>query len=357
MTVTAQFAPLPDPDVLGVRWQALEARGDGDFFLGWTWIGNWLAVTGARPELLSVQADGVDVVLALVGRSMQKRLLGRQPALSLNQAGDAAADRGFIEYNGLLAARDAPAGAAASAIDALMRRKDWRLLRLAGVAAGSPLTRQGRVHRRVRTDVAPAYYIDLKAVRDAGGDYLSLLSANTRSQIKRSAKDHGGGEPTVTVATDAAQVDAWLIEMQALNSGRHADNAWDDAGFRAFAKALVLRGLDNGEVELLRMSSGGHPLGLLLNFIYRGRAMNYQSAFAPPLTAKAKPGLMCHAAAVARYADAGCTLYSLLAGKDRYKQSLATGEETLEWWTLERLSLRLEAEAALRRIFRRPASA
>jgi CelD/BcsL family acetyltransferase involved in cellulose biosynthesis len=242
-------------------------------------------------------------------------------------------------------------------MDAFTARNDWRALRLAGVTPDEPLLAQGRFRRCVRTDQSPAYLVDLDAVRGAGGNYLSLLSANTRSQIKRSAKDYGGGTPVMAAAATAAVADAWLAEMAALNTGRHADNAWDDAGFRAFARALALAGLRNGEVELLRFTLDGALLGLLLNFRYRGRAMNYQSAFAAPLTAKAKPGLMCHAAAVTHYAASGDTLYSLLAGKDRYKQSLATGEEQLEWWTLERFSPRLEAEALLRRLLKRPASA
>src|SRR3546814_6893404 len=64
--------------------------------------------------------------------------------------------------------------------------------------------------------------------------------------------------------------------MRALNTGRHADNAWEEPLFRSFAHELVIRGLANGEVELLRITQSGHLLGYLLNFIYRGRAMNYQ---------------------------------------------------------------------------------
>jgi CelD/BcsL family acetyltransferase involved in cellulose biosynthesis len=94
-----------------------------------------------------------------------------------------------------------------------------------------------------------------------------------------------------------------------------------------------------------------------VNFVHRGVAMNYQSAFADPSGAKDKPGLLCHAAAVGHYAGRGLDRYSFLAGKDRYKQSLSTCEERLEWWLVERFSPRLEAEALLRRLLRRPASA
>ncbi|AUW57732.1 CelD-like protein [Sphingobium sp. SCG-1] len=358
MTLTATFTPLPALDLLAARWQALEARAgeDKSFFLGWTWMKSWLSTSGASPELLSVQSEGGDVALALIGRAQVPRLLGSIATLSLNQAGVTSQDRGFIEYNGLLKSADAPEGIEAMALQAMMARTDWRALQLAGITPNWQSLDQGRFRRATRVDRLPAYLIDLAAVRGANGDYLSLLSANTRSQIKRSTKDYGS-DPTITVAADSVVAETWLTEMQALNAGRHADNAWDDAGFRAFARALVLRGLTTGEVELLRIAAGDHLLGYLLNFLYAGRAMNYQSAFSAPISSKAKPGLMCHVAAVTRYADAGLSIYSLLAGKDRYKQSLATGEETLEWWTLERFSPRLEAEALLRRILRRPASA
>lgn len=357
MTLTAAFQPLPALSDLASRWQALERRApDASFFLGRTWMECWLKSSGSQPELLCVQHNGTDVALALFGRAMVPRPLGPVATLSLNQAGIPAQDRGFIEYNGLLIAADAPDGVEAVAMNAILQRNDWRVLHFAGVAPESRLLDHGHFRRRTRVDVSPAYFIDLASVRAADGDYLSLLSANSRSQIKRSSKDYGA-QPSIAAASDAATIEEWLADMQSLNAGRHADNAWEDAGFRAFAKALCLRGRVNGEVELLRITAGEHLLGYLLNFLYAGRAMNYQSAFAQPPSPKAKPGLMCHAAAVTRYADAGLALYSLLAGKDRYKQSLATGHETLEWWTLERFSPRLEAEALLRKVLRRPAFA
>jgi hypothetical protein len=355
MTLSAHFALLPALPMLEARWQSLEARGDAGFFLGWTWIGSWLEATGARPELLSISDDGVDVALALVGRSMAPRLLGRTATLWLNQAGEPGLDRAFIEYNGLLTASAAPDGVAQTAMRALVARNDWRVLRLSGLRPDSPLLAQADFRRRIRVDMSPAYYVDLDAVRGADGDYLALLSANSRSQIKRAAKDYDGD--AVATAAWGDEIPAWLDEMQALNAGRHDDNAWEDPVFRRFAELIAKRGHVTGEVELLRIDQGGHLLGFLLNFVKDGVAMNYQSAFAPPLSAKGKPGLLAHAAAVARYAQAGLTRYSLLAGKDRYKQSLSTGSEELEWWAFERFSPRLEAEALLRRVLRRPAGA
>ncbi|MEA3388859.1 GNAT family N-acetyltransferase [Sphingobium sp. CCH11-B1] len=355
MSLAATFTQL-DRSSLARRWQALEARSDASFFLRWTWIGAWLDSYPVTPELIAVtRENGEDIALALLGHAMMPRLLGSAATLSLNQSGDAAADRPYIEYNGLLVARGKEEDAAQAVLAALMRRRDWRILRLGGVVPGSPLL-QLPARRHLRVDVSPVYQVDLGAVRSASGDYLSLLSANTRSQIRRAMKDRDSGLPHVTVAT-LDEIGPWLTEMAALNAGRHADNAWDDEGFRSFVATLAARGLTTGDVELLRLDDAGGIVGLLLNFVQDGVAMNYQSAFAEARSAKDKPGLLCHAAAVGHYADRGLSRYSLLAGKDRYKQSLSTCEEQLEWWQIERVSPRLELEAILRRLFRRPASA
>jgi CelD/BcsL family acetyltransferase involved in cellulose biosynthesis len=355
MHLTATFS-RPDRADLARRWQALEARSDASFFLGWTWVGAWLDSYAVAPDLLAVtDGEGADVALALVGHAMQPRLLGPVATLSLNQSGERIADRPYVEYNGLLTETGRQVEAAAAAIAALTGRRDWRALRLSGIAPGSALL-DVPARRRICIDVSPVYQVDLAAVRGAQGDYLSLLSANTRSQIRRAIKDRGGALPQVTTGT-LADIDPWVAEMAALNQGRHADNAWDDAAFRGFVATLAARGLPGGQVELLRFADGDQAVGLLVNFVHRGVAMNYQSAFADPSGAKDKPGLLCHAAAVGHYAGRGLDRYSFLAGKDRYKQSLSTCEERLEWWLVERFSPRLEAEALLRRLLRRPASA
>lgn len=351
--LSVQFEPLPDLAVLEPRWRALEAQATPSFFTGWTWMGSWLRATGARPDLLTVRDDaGADVAFALVGRSREKRLLGRVPTLRLNEAGDVQADRAFIEYNAPLC-RSGQEGDALLAIGtALGQRRDWRALRLSGVEPDAPLVAAIPARRKSLIDSSPAYFADLAAVRGAGGDYLSLLSSNTRSQIKRSAKDYAGMS-SVERAADEATAAAWLAEMQALNGGRHADNAWDEPVFRAFAAEIVRAGMADGAVDLLRIAAGEAVLGYLITFLTEGRAMNYQSAFTEPATPKSKPGLMAHAAVIGHYAERGFDLYSLLAGKDRYKQSLSTGAEELQWWLLERFSPALEAEYWARRVMKR----
>ena len=357
MSLAALLAPIDDPAALEARWRALEARASApSFFLGWTWMGNWLAALAAAslplPHLLTIGEAGDDIALALVGRGRKRRKLGAVPALWLNESGDGEGDRPYVEYNDLLCV-DGREGEARRAMAGMLEKdRRWSALHLSGVEDEELLSGMGGIRRRTVADSAPAYHVDLAAVRAAGGDYLSLLSANTRSQIRRSLKDEAAA-PALERARDEGTALDWLAQMARLNAGRHADNAWDSAFFRDFTRRLALAGLEDGSVEIARIGAGGEALGYLLNFVQAGRVMNYQSAFAPPRTARSKPGLMCHAAAIEEHAVRGAGLYSFLAGKDRYKQSLSTGAEQLHWLVLERCDWRLEAEALARRLLRR----
>jgi CelD/BcsL family acetyltransferase involved in cellulose biosynthesis len=353
MTLTFSLSPLPPFDRLATRWQTLESEASGSVFLRWTWIGSWLEATGATPELIAIQDEiGNDVALALLGRTADKRLFGQVETRLLNESGDPLADRVFIEHNGLLARKGHEQAAMLALAAFLAGQKGWQALRLSGMAPDDPLVAAIPARRRVLIDTMPAYGVDLSAVR-ASASYASLLSANTRQQLNRAARCHGSGQTVVSRATTSAEAETMLAAMADLNVGRHADNAWDLPVFRDFCVRLTRAGLETGSVELVAVTISDTPLGYLLNLIDGDRALNYQSAFAPPRDSKDKPGLLTHAAVVADYAARGLSVYSLLAGRDRYKQSLGTIEETLNWWRLERSSLAQEAEYWARRLLRR----
>jgi hypothetical protein len=74
----------------------------------------------------------------------------------------------------------------------------------------------------------------------------------------------------------------------------------------------------------------------------------FQSGFRYEEDSRIKPGLVCHALALARYADEGALEYDFLAGDGQHKRSLATGTRTLTWTTLLRDSAWLRAASWLR---------
>src|SRR3546814_14771578 len=98
-----------------------------------------------------------------------QRPLGKLPGLSLNQSGDAAADRHFVEYNGLLVAQDAPAGVDQAAVEHMLACKDWRVLRLSGVVSVSPLAVAGTFRRRTFSHEIQPYFAHWHGYRFAKG--------------------------------------------------------------------------------------------------------------------------------------------------------------------------------------------
>ena len=85
----------------------------------------------------------------------------------------------------------------------------------------------------------------------------------------------------------------------------------------------------------------------------------YQSGIAYEADNRLKPGLVCHAHAVAYNAAAGHRIYDFLGGEARYKKSLSTDAahvRELTWSTIQRPRFRfaLEARARLVRAWRAP---
>jgi CelD/BcsL family acetyltransferase involved in cellulose biosynthesis len=340
-------------DGVAAQWRALESRvPELSFFQSWTWMGCLAEERFPDPVLLQAEQAGQVVGLALFNR--------RGGRLSLAESGDAVLDAPFTEHNG-------PLVTSLPGLDDAMLRAAWRIpgarrlvlggvpppvlraaLEPAGGGAGAPA---GGVLLRCQQRVAP--YVDLGAIRDAGGDHLATLSANTRQQIRRSHRRYAAAGPLRLLrAGDAAEALAMLDALIQLHErswqARGRPGAFAHPFLRRFHAALVARAMARDELDLLRLEAGPATVGLLYNFRLRGRISAYQSgldlAAAGP---HGKPGLSSHALAVQRAADQGDAVYDFLGGADRYKRSLANAAAPLVWaelaprWSLAGLARRL----------------
>jgi CelD/BcsL family acetyltransferase involved in cellulose biosynthesis len=314
-----RLARVTDFATLGAEWEALEAESDFGVFQGWGWIGCLAEERYDDPWLLRAEAGGRTLGLALFNR--------RRGALHLAESGDAAKDRPFIEHNAPLVARDAPPGLAAAML-AEARRATGRLV-LGGVAPALAAAAGGA---RWRWEVRPAPFLDLDALRASGGDLLARLSANTRQQLRRAERRAGGPLALEAATTPGAAAD-FLDEMIPLHERRwHGQGAFCTPWLARFHAALVRRLAARGEVEMLRVTAGGQLVGLLENFRCGGVVHAYQSGFAETGGDPAqKPGLLCHLLAIRRALAEDAREYDLMAGAQRYKQSLARESRDLLW--------------------------
>ncbi|MDR3418100.1 MAG: GNAT family N-acetyltransferase [Nevskia sp.] len=338
---------------MAARWQALETRADPSFFQSWTWVGCLAKERFPDPILLVAEEDGRTVALALFNRSRRRFVPG---ALHLGESGGVALDSVFVERNGPLIERgrdDLLAAVLRTALNAPVaagERGGHRRLVLSGVderhllAARAAIAGGGYVcELRAR----PAPFVDLAALRRAGTGFLQNLSANTRYQLRRSARRYAEAGP-LAIQRPADLADAWqfLDELAVLHQAtwqrRGLPGMFASPDFLRFHRTLLARALPRGEVDLLRMTAGGRAFGYLYNFRFRGRVLTYQSGFDYAAAGPhEKPGMTSHHLAIEASAAEGMDCYDFLAGADRYKTSLANGVVPLHWleisprWSVE----------------------
>ena len=347
-----------DLAVVADCWQSLEARAELSFFQSWTWVGCLAEERFPDPVLLTAEEDGRTVALALFNR---RRTLVTPEVLHLGESGSAL-DSVFVEHNGPLVERGrenllpAVLRAAFDAPVAAEGRTRRRCLVMSGVdgkcleAAHAAIADGGHVYL---LQTRPAPFVDLAGLRRAGTDFLQGLSANTRYQLRRSARRYAQAGPLAIERPATLQqalefLDGLAAQHQATWRRRGQPGMFASPEFLRFHRTLVARALPRGEVDLLRMTAGSRVFGYLYNFRFRGEVLTYQSGFDYAAAGvHEKPGMTCHHLAIEAYAAEGMDRYDFLAGADRYKTSLASASEPLHWleisprWSLEGVLNRL----------------
>ena len=328
----------------GPLWHALEAD-NRNFFLSWAWIDHWLSSLprSHAPRLIVVRDGNAAIAAGLFGRRrVIRHHVMPSRAWFLNATGDSRFDELTVEHNGLVGARVPLAALVAGLPD------EWDELVLPAIdrdAFGTPIAEGVRVHVDREK---PWPFVDLQRVRDADGGYLGVLGPATRAHIRRSRR--ALGELEVEIAADVSHALDIYSELVALHQEswhlRGQPGAFADPWFESFHRQLIATHPD--ECELVRVRAGNQTVGCLYNLVYRGRVLFYQSGLAAFSDPHIKPGLVCHAAAVANAAARGDDIYDFLGGDGRYKHNLATGTTSLRWLRVQQPRIRFTIEDRLR---------
>jgi CelD/BcsL family acetyltransferase involved in cellulose biosynthesis len=322
----------PGLGAVGERWRALEQRSECSFFQSWAWTGCLAADRFRDPVLIEAWRREECVAMALFNR--RRARWPRMDRLWLGESGLPALDSVFIEHNGPLIARG-EGDALRDCLQAVIQA-GGRVV-FSGVGSDQlrvlDSLRSAVVARQTR--VGP--YIDLAAIRVAGGAYLDSLSANSRYQLRRSARRYGASGPLrVDRAGSPEEAHLFLDRLAVLHQAtwirRGRPGAFASPDFARFHHTLIDRTAETGAADLLRVTAGARVVGYLYNFRFRGVISAYQSGFAyDDGDAHAKPGLTCHHLAAEAYLAEGADRYDFLAGDDRYKASLSNAAESLHW--------------------------
>jgi CelD/BcsL family acetyltransferase involved in cellulose biosynthesis len=361
MGITIELTSLPELAVLQSWWRELEARAKPSFFNSWTWIGTWLEVLPSSLEVALLKARQGDLIIGLgvVVRGRSHLLKGIPvDCWRLHATGLSELDDLTIEYNGFLLDERHAGVAAPDMIRYLIEHSSAPHIEI-------PHTHES--HEAYIDDLGPAYLtrrqlhysraVELAAVRDAKGQFLPLLSANTRSQIRRSQKEYSKfGELTIHQAESLTEARSYLAALKVLH-----EHSWQERGqasgfsshevAQVFHDKLLAAAFPRGEVQLLRIAAGPRVLGYLYNFCHDGRVAFYQSGFQYHLLDKHdRPGIISHVMAIEYNAARGEQRYDFMAGNHRYKASLATHTEPQTSYVIQRNTMLPRLDASLRHL-------
>lgn len=358
----ASFSTSIDRARLLDEWTGLYGLSPAKVFLSPAWIENWLSVVPDDIGIGCVRVfDDLRGVyaIALVGLPPRQSFLAPLEA-KLHESGDPALDRIYLEYNDILVAADAPAGAREAAlaaiVDALPAVEEFvvrnatpdLVAALAAVAGERGLSLRSLLSQ-------PTFQIDLKPEdgKPVIEGFSSSLSAKVRRAIRR--YEERGVVALQRARTKDDRTVAWteLMRLHAETwSRRGMGGAFGEPVFSAFHERLVDRHAN--AVDFVRLTVGAETVGVLYNLIASDRVYNYQSGFRYETDNQLVPGFVCHALAAERYREEGFAVYDMMGGDADYKRRLCREGDALETIVLTRPSLRTTLRAAAKRVMPSP---
>jgi CelD/BcsL family acetyltransferase involved in cellulose biosynthesis len=343
----------PNRDGLRALWTDLEARADINFYLSWSWIGAWVAEAGMPDFVLVGRAGGEVICLGLFRRSVQRRhRFVRSRTLCLHETGDEDKDVIFIEYNGFLTDRRfgrlEPQG-----IAFLRKTEEFDEVQLGGFAAEAyEAVRVAGFRTHVQAHKTTAF-VDLKALREGGGDYLATISSNTRYQIRRALKIYESrGALALQPARTAEEALHFFEDLGVLHERawqqKSEGGAWRFPFLVAFHRRVIEESFAEGGIDLVRISCGGTPIGYIHCLVRGGWYGSYLSGFAYEADNKVKPGLVSFHLYIEHLLKTDAETLDFLAGDHRYKMSLGQPGPDMYWFRAQERRPQLMIEDGLR---------
>jgi hypothetical protein len=355
--VFKSYNPFANLDFVRDIWLGLLPNSPHSYFTSWGWISTWLnsLPQGYAVEFISAFLNERPVIAFFVCRRTSRRYgFLRSRTVSLNSTGDRYYDELYIEYNSIL--YDPAAASRLNHIINYLDMTGWdeirlpgisaefasdlKLLNSTGVAAGAGVLFDESMH---------SFFVDLQKVRDAGMDFLKLLSANKRSQIRRSIKQYElDGRIMLHEAQTREEALAMLDQLAVLHqlewTSLGKSGAFSNQYLYHFHRDLIGRRFDEKEIQLLHIYNEKMTIGYLYCFVYEGRVLFYQCGFNYLADNNYRPGLVSHYFAVLHNAAGGKSVYDFLGGDSAYKSSLSTDSTSIYWVRLIRNGNRLILE-------------
>lgn len=325
-----------------VWWELLHRHArNGAVCLSSAWMETWIETYGApfKGEWIwwSCNEKIVGGCL-LLHRAIRVGLFSFE-TLFLNAAGATFERSPLAEYNDILHVTGFDEAIVTDLVAFLSDIK-WERFVLAGCSTEGIIGRVILAIPLTETEIElkPAPYVDMCALSNA--PYISQLTRNTRSQIRRTERIYRdtSGPVSMTSAPSLEAAQKYFRELIEMHNAR-----WTKKGLTGsfsngpaikFHEKLICQLWPLGAVDLICVKAGESTIGVLYNFIAHNKVFFFQSGFVYQADNKMKPGLLTHCLAIENYKGCGMQEYDFLAGDSQYKRSFSTHERQIFWGTI-----------------------
>lgn len=320
------WEPLDNIKTLESDWKSLEAISANNFFLSWHWISTWIEFHPDQNSIYILKLYNKDDVigLALFTSVHKASKFYTYKSLLLNNTGSEL-DHITPEYNAVLCRPEYRHKINSIVLDIFRYKvKNWDEIQLKRMK--NPINELSNRNQ----NVTPCFSINLADIRQKNTDYLSSLHSNTRYQIRRSERlyEKMFGPISFSIAQDFDHQIQTLDNLVELHN-QYWENKQKISAFHSeflikFHHALIKKCQSDDSAYLSTVMAGNSIIGYLYNYNYKKHIYCYQSAFNYQQDNKFKPGYVSHHQMIEYHLAKGDNVYDFLAGKYRYKQSLAT---------------------------------
>jgi hypothetical protein len=353
---------ISDYSNLSNQWLTLEKKSTTHFFLSWNWINAWLKIISNNFPLYLVTAKINQKVVGLgifVERRTAKYVFFRRKEWYLHRTGNDAMDQIWIENNNFLVGDHNKNIILSTIWQQLLKQKpevDEFIIAMQHNSNNAEPAALPLHYTKKKIYTEKGYYLSMVDLKSFD-QYLSLLSKNTRQQIKRSIKLLKQlGDVQFNVITEEnkqwnllQQSKHWHIEKWQQTS---TPSGFCNPLFTDFHKYLIFAKHSPTKSIVASLQIDNELVGCLYCFIDGESVYFYLSTLKPMSDNRIKLGLTIHAFFIEWLIDNAphITKYDFLAGDARYKKSLTNKQNEYSYLVIQKQSLKFWLEDKLKLI-------
>ncbi|MFN8487842.1 MAG: GNAT family N-acetyltransferase [Caldilineaceae bacterium] len=307
------------------EWNELLQRSAANtIFLTWEWISNWWDCFGAdrQPWVWAVREAGTGKLLGVTPLTRQQYITRK--GLRFHELAFIGCTLTAPDHLDFIIDIKYEQALAPLLLQKLMvQRGQWGVLRLNGLAAGSPLCallRNKSGYRSSAEEVCP--YITLPADWETFALALSKKMRSNLEYVGRLLERQYPGNVTYQEVTSQQALERSLPTLfrlsRAVRQTHGEAGAFDDNRMREFHQRVASQFLNNGWLRLHQLRVGDEVIAMLYCFHYNNVLSYYQSGYDPEWY-KYSPGSQVIAYAIQRAIQEGASEFDFLRGAEPYK--------------------------------------